>query len=268
MSDEENKALLPIDEQEVVFYEDVLTAVLIQAGEGEQPQVYVPVKTLSDALGLNWSGQFERLQRDAVLSQEIRSIRVTRMQDQPRAMVCLPLDYVNGWLFGINAGRVKEEVRDRLIRYQRDCYRVLASAFLRENRPTSSETTLMHIKEMGLAIAQMAEQQMEMERHLTARLDKAAVIVGGHERRITVLEQRLSPGRLISEEQAADIGLHVKSLAALLGERDNSKNHYQGVFTELYRRFGVTSYKMIPQSKYAAVLAFLEDWRESLGREA
>jgi hypothetical protein len=146
VNDQESKALLPLDEQEVVFYEDVLTAVLIQPNEGEQPQVYVPVKPLSDALGLSWPGQYERLQRDAVLSQELRSIRVTRMQDQPRAMVCLPLDYVNGWLFGINAGRVKEEVRDRLVRYQRECYRVLASAFVKESRPTTSETTLMHIK--------------------------------------------------------------------------------------------------------------------------
>jgi hypothetical protein len=266
VSDEESKALLPIDEQEVMFYEDILTAVLIRPGEGEQPQVYVPVKPLADALGLSWPGQYERLQRDAVLSQETRSIRVTRMQDQPRAMVCLPLDYVNGWLFGINAGRVKEEVRERLVRYQRECYRVLATAFVRESRPTGSETTLMHIKEMGLAIAQMAEQQMEMERQLSARLDKAAVMVGGHERRISVLEQRLAPGRLISEEQAAEIGLQVKSLAALLGEQDNSKNHYQGVFTELYRRFGVSSYKMIAQSRYGAVLAFLEDWRKSLLR--
>jgi hypothetical protein len=130
-----------------------------------------------------------------------------------------------------------------------------------------AKTFCVLLKEMGLAIAQMAEQQMEMERHLTARLDKAAVIVGGHERRITVLEQRLAPGRPITEEQAAEIGLHVKSLAALLGEQDNSKNHYQGVFIELYRRFGVTSYKMIPQSKYAAVLAFLEDWRKGLARD-
>jgi hypothetical protein len=37
---------------------------------------------------------------------------------------------VNGWLFGINANRVKEELRDRLIQYQRECYRVLADAFV------------------------------------------------------------------------------------------------------------------------------------------
>ncbi len=41
------------------------------------------------------------------------------------------------------------------------------------------------------------------------------------------------------------------------------KNHYQGIFAELYRRFGVSSYKLIRQEQYAAVLAFLEQWRQS-----
>jgi hypothetical protein len=46
------------------------------------------------------------------------------------------------------------------------------------------------------------------------------------------------------------------------------KNQYQSVFAELYRRFGVSSYKLIRQEQYKAVLAFLEDWRgaaDSLG---
>jgi hypothetical protein len=33
--------------------------------------------------------------------------------------------------------------------------------------------------------------------------------------------------------------------------------------TGLYRRFGVSSYKLIRQEQYAAVLAFLEEWRQS-----
>jgi hypothetical protein len=41
------------------------------------------------------------------------------------------------------------------------------------------------------------------------------------------------------------------------------KNFYQGIFGELYRRFRVTSYTEIPQEQYAAVLAFLDDWRRA-----
>jgi hypothetical protein len=39
------------------------------------------------------------------------------------------------------------------------------------------------------------------------------------------------------------------------------------VFGELYRRFGVTSYTHIPQGQYAEVLAFLEEWRQSVAGE-
>lgn len=40
-------------------------------------------------------------------------------------------------------------------------------------------------------------------------------------------------------------------------------NYYQGVFTELYRRFGVPKYTLIHQTDYQNVLTFLNDWRKS-----
>lgn len=126
-------------------------------------------------------------------------------------MLCLPLEFLNGYLFGINANRVREDIRDRVIRYQRECYQVLAAAFL-ETSPSDNTTStemqsLIQIREMGRAIMQMAEQQMA----LTARVDKAAVIVGQHERRLTALERRLSPREAVSDEQAADIAEKVKA---------------------------------------------------------
>jgi hypothetical protein len=57
----------------------------------------------------------------------------------------------------------------------------------------------------------------------------------------------------------------VKALAQALTAKDSSKNHYQGIFAELYRRFGVSSYKLIRQDQYAGVLAFLEEWRRTTG---
>ena len=183
-------------------------------------------------------------------------------------MICLPLDYLNGWMFGINASRVREELSGRLLRYQRDCYRILADAFFnRSLQPADSPAvaSLAQIREMALAIAEMAAQQMEYERRVAtteSRLDRAAVVVGDLGRRVTTLEKRLHPGNAITEEQAAEVQAAVQALALLLTEQEKGKNHYQGVFAELHRRFGVTSYKLIPQTKYPAVLEFLEAWRE------
>ncbi len=77
-------------------------------------------------------------------------------------MLCIPLDYLNGWLFGVNASRVKADVREKLIAYQRDCYRVLARHFTAVSTFSSTGSTLAQaqVRAMGLAIAQMAEEQM------------------------------------------------------------------------------------------------------------
>ncbi len=55
----------------------------------------------------------------------------------------------------------------------------------------------------------------------------------------------------------------VKALGELLSGKQPGKNQYQGIFAELYRRFGVSSYKLIRQEQLEAVLAFLEEWRLS-----
>jgi len=113
------------------FYDDELTAVQLEGGA-----IFVPVRRLCDNLGLVWSGQFERIQRDKVLSEALKGVRVTRTPLEPggrsggpQDTLCLPLDLVPGWLFGIQTGRVKEEIRPKLIRYRRECFRVLWDAF-------------------------------------------------------------------------------------------------------------------------------------------
>lgn len=279
MSDE--KALVPIEERLVDFYGDELTAVLVQAGE--RRQIYVPLRPICELLGIDWSSQLQRLRRDAVLSTEIKGVVViTTPSDSsvgggPQEMISLPLDYLNGWLFGINAARVREEIRGRLVRYQRECYRVLADAFLeRSAAPAEASpavTALMQIREMGRAIMQMAEQQIEFEQRIATtegRLDRAlnrtAVVFSEMGQRITTLEKKLAPGNPITDEQASEIQAAVHALGMMLTEQDKSKNHFQGIFNELHRRFGVTSYKLIPQGKYPAVLAFLQEWNERASR--
>ena len=59
-------------------------------------------------------------------------------------------------------------------------------------------------------------------------------------------------------------------LAELLTSQDAQKgndrkipNYYQGIFAELYRRFGVTKYTLIRQEDYQKVVAFLSGWRQA-----
>src|SRR3712207_9263886 len=89
-------------------------------------------------------------------------------------LVALPLDMLPGWLFGISAARVREELRDKIIRYQRDCFRVLWDTFRHEIVPPAPATVPVPVErsgaeiayEMATAIQHLARQQMEMEQRL------------------------------------------------------------------------------------------------------
>ena len=265
---EENNVLMVVEQKEVVFYDDGIVAVRVADGI-----VYVPVRPICSLLGVDWAGQRRRINRDAVLSEVMRSVDVTSTEGTrivTRQMLCLPLEYLNGFLFGINADRVKSELKERVIRYQRECYKILADAFI--DRPvsddwmrTSPETiaALQQIRENALAVANLAEEQIRM----MMRLDNAAIVIGRYGKRITALEQKLAPREAITDEQAADVSAKVMSIATEMTELDPSKNHYQSIFRELHRRFRVTSYKNIRQGQYQAVLDFLDTWADAGRRD-
>lgn len=108
------------DFQLVPFHGDELTATEI---DGE---LHVAVKPICEAIGLDWSSQVKRMKRDPILS---TCMVVTTMQVpgdlQKREVITIPLGHLNGFLFGISVSRLKESARPALLRYQRECYRVL-----------------------------------------------------------------------------------------------------------------------------------------------
>ncbi len=138
------QVLEPIREEAIDFYGDEIPTALVVIDEDGRQVIYVPVRPLVEYMGLSWPGQRERIRRDTVLSEIVQGVRVTRTPKEggSQVMLCLPLEYINGFLFGINANRVKSELRDRLITYQRECYQVLAAAFL---DPAAAVERLRHL---------------------------------------------------------------------------------------------------------------------------
>ncbi len=99
---------------------------VITTSDGER---LVAIRPICEAIGLNWSGQYLRLQRDDVLSEGV-CVMQTPSSGGDQQTVCLPLDYLNGWLFGIDTNRCREAIRPRLIEYKRECYRALAAYWM------------------------------------------------------------------------------------------------------------------------------------------
>lgn len=192
-------------------------------------------------------------------------------QPQRRTMTCLPLDYLNGWLFGVNASRIKDrEVRKRLIDYQKECYQVLSRAFgIRPAPPSSTSTGLQaleQVRNMGLAIARLAEEQIEFEMRLAStegKLDRAVVVVEQLNQRVERLELRVAPRALVTEDQASQISQAVKAVAIDLGQK-SGRNEFGGIYGELYRKYGVTGYKQLPAAKFQEAMHWLNEWRDNI----
>ena len=259
----------------VPFYGDDLIAV-------QQPDgtIFVLFARLCENLGLGRESQVRRVGRHDVLRQGLITLTVQTDGGSQQAQ-CLKLSLLPLWLSGLQASRVKETLQEKLVRYQHEAADVLWQAFKSQiiiaddDRALAPSTDaelaqLAQIAEMGRAITRMAEEQLEIRRRLNAagRIVKAIQVdIADVQVRLGVLEDKLHPSAYITDAQAAEVSNRVKALAELLTGKDSSKNHYQGIFGELYRRFGVTSYKTIRIEQYEAVLEFLEDWRKSTGGE-
>lgn len=255
----ESESLVPIEQKEVLFYEDTIVAVRLA-----NSSIFVPVKPICDLLGVDWGGQYRRIQRDPVLAEAIRPIDVTSTRRGTQAMVCLPLDYISGFLFGLNADRVKPELRERVLRYQRECYKVLAEAF-QEGRLTAdpdfeallvTDTPAAQAYKMAVAIMKMARQQLLLE----AQLQTHTTQLASHEQRLEEIEAKLGdPGRFVTPDQAMQISQAIKTLATEM-EKRTRKNEYPAIYGQLYREFGITSYKQLPANKFDKAMKWLTDW--------
>lgn len=107
----------------VPFHEDLLWA----AREGERVQV--AVKAICESIGVAWHGQFQRIQRDAILREGVRVIGIPS-PGGVQETVCLPLELLPGFLFGIDDRRIRDpERRAKVLAYKRECHAVLFRHF-------------------------------------------------------------------------------------------------------------------------------------------
>jgi P22_AR N-terminal domain len=258
----------PLPQKIVSFYGDDLIGV--QTDDGT---VYAPFNRLCENLGLDRVGQVQRIRRHDVLHDALVSVTV-ETSGGPQALQCLRIDVLPLWLAGIQASRVKEELREKLVHYQKEAALVLWREFKPQILVAPHDqagddpaiTQLERLVEQSRAITRLAEEQLALARRMQDAARVVKRIQGDVEDvqvRLGVLEDQLHPAAYLTDMQAAEVSHQVKALAELLTCQAVGQNHYQGIFAELYRRFGVGSYKIIRQEQYTAVLAFLDDWRRA-----
>ena len=260
MSDE--ITLIPVEQKTVNFYDDDLLAILAEDG-----QVYVSVRHLCEALGLARQGQVRRIRDDKILSEAYKGGNVSFPPSPDgrgggvQRVGMLRVDMVPLWLTGVRIRAAKEDIRPKLERFQREAAKALWEAF-QEGRLTtdpdfdallSQDTPEAQAVHLARAMLQLANNQLLMR----GRLDD-------HEGRLEALESQMGdPGRHITPDQAMQLSQAVKTVAMKLSKA-SGRNEYGGVYGELYRKFGITSYKQLPTAKFDDAMSWMNEWRESI----
>lgn len=271
MSDSaESSALTVLDQRTVLFYGDELVAV--RAADGH---IYVAVRQMCDALGLDRASQVRRIKKHAVLNDGYKGDVKMTSPGGPQAAGVLRVDVVPLWLTGIRTSMVRPELQARLERYQREAAKVLYEAFLsgrlalpadwEDNIAADSPTFQAY--QTAAAVFQLARAQLVMEARLKAHdeeLSTQARALQAQASRLEQLEAEFqSPDRRISDQQASQLSQAVRAIGMELSRR-SGRNEYGGVYGELYRRFGITSYKLLPAARFGEAIQFLTQWYQSL----
>jgi len=107
---------------------------------------------------------------------------------------------------------------------------------------------------------------MEFDQRLATtegRVDETVMVVGDLTQRVATLEKRVAPGEAVTDDQASQISQAVKAVAVVLTKQSGS-NQFGAVYGELYRKFGITSYKLLPANRFQEAMDYLTDWHQSL----
>lgn len=145
-------------------------------------EIFIPIKPICEAIGVNYSSQLEKLKSDPTFSDSVVPLRgIPATDGKQYETTCLPLMFVYLWLGSINPKNVSEEARPKVLAYRLDCARVLYEHFTGSMRRTieANNAEIELLKEINLTIAE--------EKDAKARRRKA------EEALARIRSERLSP---------------------------------------------------------------------------
>ncbi|WP_236641682.1 phage antirepressor N-terminal domain-containing protein [Rodentibacter pneumotropicus] len=105
--------------------------------------IYTAVRPLVEAIGLDWAGQTVKLNKNKDKF-NCCDISTVGADGKIRKMLCMPLKKLNGWLFSINPEKVRSDLKEKVIRYQEECFEALYNYWhfgKAERKTTTDERT-------------------------------------------------------------------------------------------------------------------------------
>ena len=151
----------------------IINGIEISAVRDGNHNFFVPVRPICDALTLNVSGQIQAIKRHRILNSVVCTLHTTGSDGKSYDMLCIPIEFVYGWLFSIDTNLVSEERRETVEKYQLECYQALYTHFagslrrrVEENEAEIKALEAVNDAIRGVKAAKLI--QREAEEHLAA----------------------------------------------------------------------------------------------------
>ena len=266
----------PAEQLPITLFDAVVLAVRTDDGT-----ISLAIRDVCQALAIDFSTQLRRIRNQAVLAEGLARFRIATAGGV-QAQDFLELERVPTWLLMINAARVGEPVRPRLLWLQRyivrEVYRSFATlAGLPEDTSRQIED-LIDLQRFNTAITELADHQESLEARqgaLETSQDQARqawrdlrVEIRAIAQRIATIEQQV--GGVISREQRGYLYQLVQAWGAAKATREprlSKAAAYAACWTLLKAKYRIARYEDLPAAKYADCIAFVRQSYQALTGE-
>lgn len=143
----------------------------------ENANKFVPIKPICDALGIDYPTQYQKLKEDEDLAPTMGLRPMIAADNKQREMVCLPLEYIFGWLFTISPKNVAPEAKESVRRYRIECYKALFDHFSeRSSFIEEKQQRLIEQSDIVMAAQEAFNQSKEQLKEAKKQYDMIKVI--------------------------------------------------------------------------------------------
>jgi antirepressor protein/ORF6C domain-containing protein len=242
---------------------------------------YIRLDHMCEHLGLDSNSQRRRLQEHPAIGDRCIPIVIdTPYRDSIRKQEVWFLDIhvLHLWLGMIQVLKVREELRERLIRYQRDLAQSLWLLYRSETFPkeildeinASMSPADRQVAEIFEAAQQLRRKVDILNGHLDEELSRLGLVIGDLDNRLGAVETKIIGEETIHSQQAKQIQDMVSFVADALHLANKSKysksTAHAAVHNEFKQQFQIHVYSALPASRFDDARTFLASWWQKLSK--
>lgn len=252
------------------FYGETFAAYL-----ASDRQFYIRLDSLCDGIGLAVGAQRRRIEEDDAINDKLVDIPMeTPYQEtvRVRRVSCLNLRALPYWLGTVDAKRVREDIRPRVILFKRDFAETAWFVYKSEILPPELQA---EVEQYATPMERQASELMAEFRSLKRKMDllsgrtqeelgRLGLTVRGLDERFTALEARVVPELSINSEEARQISEMIKAVGTALYQsgKYGKSEAYAAVQEDFKAQFGIHIYSALPANRMDDAIQYLAgNWK-------